>query len=70
MCDKQVVKLHENVQSLQTRMPTVLVQRAEELFPALKKNMVSVLCMIRIVSSYCLMIAAAGVFTIVMPRQN
>jgi hypothetical protein len=39
-------------------------------FPALKKNMVSVLCMIGIVSSYSLMIAVAGVFDIVVPRQN
>jgi hypothetical protein len=42
MCDKKVVKLHENLQSLATRMLKVLVQQAEEIFPALKENMVSV----------------------------
>jgi hypothetical protein len=52
-----------------TRMPRVLVERTEELFPALKENMVSVLCMIGIVSS-SLMIAVAGVFDVVVPRQN
>jgi hypothetical protein len=43
-------------------MPKVLLQRAEEIFPALKKNMVSVLCMVGIVSSCSVMIAVAGVF--------
>jgi hypothetical protein len=51
-------------------MLKVVVQRAEEIFPALKKNMVSVLCMIRIVSFCSLMIAVAGVFDIVVPRQD
>jgi len=70
MCDKEIVKLQENVQSLATRMPKVLVQRAEEIFPVLKKNMATVLYMIRIVSSCSLMINVAGVFDIVEPRQN
>jgi hypothetical protein len=69
MCDKEVVKSHEMLQTLGTRMPKVLVQRAEEIFPFLKKNMVSVLCMIGIVSS-SLMIAVAGVFDVVVPKQN
>ena len=66
MCDKEVVQLPEILQSLTTGMPKVLVQRAEEIFPALKKNMVSVFCMIGIVSSCSLMIAVAGVFDIVV----
>jgi len=70
MCDKEAVKLRENLQSLAPRMLKVLVQWAEEVFPALKKNMVSVLCMIGIVSSCSLMIAVAGVFDVVVPRQN
>jgi len=69
MCDKEVVKLHKSLQSHTTGMPKVLVQRAEEIFPALKENMVSVLCKIRIVLSCSLMIAVAGVFDVV-PRQN
>ena len=52
------------------RMPKIILQRVEEEFPTLKENMVSVLCMIGIVSSCSLMIAVAGVFDIVVPRQN
>jgi hypothetical protein len=70
MCDKEVVQSHEMLQTLGTTMPKVLVQRAKEIFPALKKNMVSVLCMIGIVSSSSLMIAVAGVFDVEVPRQN
>ena len=70
MCDNEAVKLHKNLQSLAPRMRKVLVQRAEEVFPALKKNMVSVLCMIGIVLSCSLLIAVAGLFDIIVPRQN
>ena len=69
MCDKEVVKLPENLHSFTTGIPKVLVQWAEEMFPALKENMMSVLCMIGIVSSSSVMIAVAGVFNVV-PRQN
>lgn len=65
---KEVVKLYENLQSLETRVAKLFVQQAKEIFPALKKNMVSVLYMIGILSP--LMIAVAGVFEIVVPRQN
>jgi hypothetical protein len=51
-------------------MLKVTFKRAEEEFPALKENMMSVLCMIGIVSSCSLMIAVAGVFDIVVPRRN
>ena len=70
MCDKEAVNLRENLQFLAPRMLKVPVQRAEEIFPALKKNMVSVLCMIGSVSSCSLMIGVVGVFDIVVPRQN
>jgi len=68
MCDKEAGRLQENAQSHAKRMPQVLVQRAEEIFPVLQKNMVSVLCRLGIVSSSSLMITVAGVFDVV-PRQ-
>jgi len=37
MCDKEVLKSHA------TKMPRIILQRAEEVFPALKENLVSVL---------------------------
>jgi hypothetical protein len=37
MCDKEVLK------SDATKMPTIILQRAEEVFPALKESLVSVL---------------------------
>jgi len=45
MSDKEVLKSHEVLQSHTTKKPEVLLQRAEEIFPALKENMVSVVCM-------------------------
>jgi len=68
MCDKIVVNVQENLQALAKRIPKILVQRAEEIFPALKKNVVSVLCMIEIVSSCSLLIAFTGVSDVVLPR--
>jgi hypothetical protein len=70
MCDKEVVNLHENPWSLAVRMLKVLLQQAEEVYPALKKNIVSVLCIIGIILSCSPMIAIAGVFDIVVPRQK
>ena len=64
MCDKEGGRLQENVQCHAERMPKVVVQRAEEIFPALQKNMVSVLCRLGIVSSCSLMITVASVFDI------
>jgi hypothetical protein len=69
MCDKEVVKLPESPQSLMTGMPKVLVLRAEEMFPVLKENMVSVLRMIGSVLCCSLMVAVAGVFDVLL-RQN
>jgi hypothetical protein len=45
MCDKEVFKSHEVPLSHTTKMPKILLQRAEELFPALKENTVSAVCM-------------------------
>jgi hypothetical protein len=70
MCDTEVVKLHESPQSFTTGMPKIQVQRAEEIFPALKENMVSVLCMIGSLLYCSRMIAVAGVFDVVVLRQN
>ena len=69
MCDKEAGSSQQNPQPAVERMPKVLVQRAEEIFPALKENMVSVLYVLGIVLSCSLMTGFAGVFYIV-PRQN
>jgi len=49
MCDKEAGSSQQNPKPVAERMPKVLVQRAEEIFPALKENMVSVLYMLGIV---------------------
>ena len=41
MCEEEVLRVQESLQSLTTGTPKVLVQRAEEIFTAVKKNMVS-----------------------------
>jgi len=45
MTDKDVLKSHEVQWSHTTKMPEILLQRAQEIFPALKESMVSVVCM-------------------------
>jgi hypothetical protein len=45
MCDERLSRLREIVHSIVTRVPVVIVQRAEEIYPALKESMVSVLCL-------------------------
>jgi len=45
MSGKEVLKLHEVLHSLTTKMPKILLQRAEHKFPALKVSMVGVACM-------------------------
>jgi hypothetical protein len=44
MCDMEIYKLREILQSLETRIPKIMLWRAEEVFPALKESLVSVLC--------------------------
>jgi hypothetical protein len=39
-----VSSLQKNLQSLPARVPKIVVPRIDELFPALKESMVSVLC--------------------------
>jgi hypothetical protein len=39
MCDEQIL------QSLATRVPKIILQRVEEIFPPLKESLVSVLCL-------------------------
>jgi hypothetical protein len=45
MCEERVVRLLSILQSLATRVPRIILQRAEEMFPALRESLVSVLCM-------------------------
>jgi hypothetical protein len=44
MCDDQVSSLKKTLQSVAAGVPKIVVQRAEEIFPALKEIMVTVLC--------------------------
>jgi hypothetical protein len=42
MCDEQVLNLKEILHSLATRVPKIILQRVEEIFPSLKESVVSV----------------------------
>ena len=68
MCDKEAGSSQQNPQPVAERMPKVLVQRAEEIFPALKENMVSVLYMLGIVLSCSLMTGFVVCFTLYQDR--
>jgi hypothetical protein len=45
MCDDQVSVIEKTVQSDSARVPKIVVQRVEDIFPAVKESMVSVLCL-------------------------
>jgi hypothetical protein len=45
MCDEQVLDLQKIMQSVAARVPKIIVQRAEEIFPSLKEGSVSILCL-------------------------
>jgi hypothetical protein len=45
MCDDQVSWLRKILQSLANRVPKIVLQRAEDIFPAVRESMVSVLCL-------------------------
>jgi hypothetical protein len=45
MCEERVAGLQSILRSLATRVPRIILHRAEELFPAMRESMVSVLCM-------------------------
>jgi hypothetical protein len=45
MSDKEVVKLHEGLHFQTTKIPKIMLQRAEKMFPALKEGTVSVVRM-------------------------
>jgi hypothetical protein len=49
MCDQQIL------QSLAMRVPKIILQRIEEIFPCLKESLVSVLCLCdqKVFSSSC-----------------
>jgi hypothetical protein len=42
MCDERVPNLPKILQSLATRVPKIVLQRVEEIFPSLKETLVSV----------------------------
>jgi hypothetical protein len=42
MCDDQVSSLQKTLQSVAKKVPKIIIQRAEKIFPALKEIMVSV----------------------------
>jgi hypothetical protein len=41
MCDEQVLNLQTILQSVGTRVPKIMVQRVEEIYPSLKESVVS-----------------------------
>jgi hypothetical protein len=45
MCDEYISTLQKHLQSLATRVPKIILQRVDEIWPALKESTVSVLCM-------------------------
>jgi hypothetical protein len=45
MCDGKILNLQNIQQSLATRSPKIILQRAEEIFPAVKESLVSVSCL-------------------------
>jgi hypothetical protein len=54
MCDEGVLNVQKIVQYIATRVPKIIVQRVEEIFPSLKEGVVSVLCMCVKKGLYCL----------------
>jgi hypothetical protein len=44
MSDKEVVMSHNVPQSQTTKIPKIILAKAEEMFPALKESTVSVVC--------------------------
>jgi hypothetical protein len=45
MCEEGVVCLQSILRFLATRVPRIILQRAEEIFPAVRESMASGLCM-------------------------
>jgi hypothetical protein len=44
MCDERISRLQTNLQFLATRVPKIILQRVDEIWPALKESTVSVPC--------------------------
>jgi hypothetical protein len=44
MCDERVLKAQKILQCPATRVPKIVVQKVEEMYPCLKEGTVSVLC--------------------------
>jgi hypothetical protein len=45
MCDKEHLNFQKMLHSLATRVPVIIVKRAEEMYPSLKGSWVSFLCL-------------------------
>jgi hypothetical protein len=43
--DEQGLNLQKNLHFLAMRVPKIILQRVEEIFPALKEDLVSILCL-------------------------
>jgi hypothetical protein len=54
MCDKQVSGLQMILHFPVTRVPRIMLRRAEEMFPSLRENMVSVCGCVHREEFYCL----------------
>jgi hypothetical protein len=44
MYEEQDLNLKKILHSLATRVPKIIIQRVEEIFPSLKENLASILC--------------------------
>jgi hypothetical protein len=56
MCDEQVLSIQKSPMSVAAKVPRIELQRAEEIFPACKKLLVSVLlllCVWKIITLIC-----------------
>jgi hypothetical protein len=45
VCDERVLNLQSILQSLAARVPKIMVQRVEEIYPSLKESLVSGVCL-------------------------
>jgi hypothetical protein len=45
MCEEETEGLQTILRSLAARVPRIMLHRAEEMFPAVRESMVSVLCL-------------------------
>jgi hypothetical protein len=53
MCDEQVLRVQKLLQSLERKIPTIILQRAEGMYLTLKKGMMCALCFLVRKKFYC-----------------